>query len=144
MANVLLFVTVEAAVENLNLIMLNNSEVIATWDVNPDFFELSSFNIMYFIKPEQQEMQNVIVNTYQISDLIPGETYTVRVTAYYRETTGSRVFPAEPTEGTVMLDKAGMLPLMVESKCEICICMCLVTCIAAAIILKIQTNHNWL
>ena len=71
----LLFVTVEAAVENLNLTMLNNSEVIAIWDVNPDFFELSSFNIMYFIKPEQQELQNVTVNTYQISDLIPGETY---------------------------------------------------------------------
>ena len=116
-ANVLFVVTVEAAVENLNLTMLNNSEVIAIWDVNPDFFELSSFNIMYFIKPEQQETRNVTVNTYQISDLIPGETYTVRVTAYYRETSGSRVFSAESTEGTVTLDKIGML--IVEKKCDI-------------------------
>ena len=105
----LLFVTVDAAAQNVNLIRLNNSEVIATWDVNPDLFELSFFNVTYFIKPEQQETQQVTVNTYQISDLIPGETYTVHVTAYYSETTGSRVFPADTTEGTVTLDKIGML-----------------------------------
>ena len=109
-ANVLLFVTVEAAAQNLTLTRLNNSEVMATWDVNPDFFELSFFNISYFIKPEQQEPQMVTVNTYQISDLIPGETYTVQVTAYYSETTGSAVFPADTTEGTVTLDKIGMSP----------------------------------
>ena len=103
----LLFVTVEAAAQNLNLTRLNNSEVIAIWDVNPDLFELSFVNVTYFIKPEQQETQQVTVNTYQISDLIPGETYTVRVTAYYNEITGSRVFPADTTEGTVTLDKIG-------------------------------------
>ena len=109
-ANVLLFVTVEAAAQNLNLTRLNNSEVIATWDVNPDYFELSFFNVTYFIKPERQEIPIVTVDTTnQISDLIPGETYTVRVTAYYSETTGSRVFPANTTEGTVTLDKIGML-----------------------------------
>ena len=110
-ANVLLFVTVEAAAQNLNLTGLNNSEVIATWDVNPDLFELSFFNVIYFIKPEQQEIPLVTVDTttYQISDLIPGETYTVRVIAYYSETTGSRVFPANTTEETVTLDKIGML-----------------------------------
>ena len=99
----------EAAVQNLNLTRLNNSEVIATWDVNPDLFELSFFNVTYFIKPEQQETQKVTGDAYQISDLIPGETYTVRVTAYYSETTGSRVLPADTTEGTVTLDKIGML-----------------------------------
>ena len=105
----LLFVTVEAAVHNLTLIPLNNSEVMATWDVDPGVFELSFFNVTHFIKPEQQETQNVTINSYQISDLIPGETYTVRVTAYYSETTGSRVFPADSTEGNVTLDKIGML-----------------------------------
>ena len=109
-ANVLLFVTVEAAAQNLNLTRLNNSEVIATWDVNPDLFELSFFNVTYFIKPEQKEIPIVTVDTtIQISDLIPGETYAVCVTAYYSETTGSRVFPADTTEGTVTLDKIGML-----------------------------------
>ena len=108
-ANVLLFVTVDAAAQNLTLAPLNNSEVKATWDVNPDFFELSFFNIIYFIKPEQQETQMVTNNTYQISDLIPGETYTVVVTAYYNGT-----FPADTTEDTVTLEKIGMLPLMVN------------------------------
>ena len=105
----LLFVTVEAAVQNLTLKNISNSEVNATWDVDPDLFELIFFNVIYFIKPEQQEAQNVTVNNYQISDLIPGETYTVRVTGYYSETTGSRVFPALSTEGIVTLDKIGML-----------------------------------
>ena len=103
----LLFVTVEAAVHNLTLMPLNNSEVMATWDVNPDLFEFSFFNITYFIKPEQQQLRLVTVNIYQISDLIPGETYTVRVTAYYSETTDSRVFPAVSTEGAVTLEKIG-------------------------------------
>ena len=106
-ANVLLFVTVEAAVHNLTLTPLNNSEVMATWDINPDLFELSFVNITYFTKPEQQQSRLVTVNIYQISGLIPGETYTVRVTAYYSETTGSRVFPAVSIEGTITLDKIG-------------------------------------
>ena len=88
---------------------LNNSEVLVTWDVDPDLFELRYYNVTYFIKPEQQEIQIVNVDSYQLSDLIPGETYTVRVTAYYSETTGSRVSPAISTEGTVTLDKIGML-----------------------------------
>ena len=49
----------------------------------------------------------VTVNSYQISDLIPGETYTVLITAYYSDTTSSRLFPADSTEGTVTLDKIG-------------------------------------
>jgi len=110
--NVLLFVTVEAAVQNLKLTSLNNSEVKATWDVNHNLFELYNFNVTYFIKSEQQQISMVTVNTsYQISDLIPGETYTVRVTAQYSETTGSRIFPADSTEGTVILKPIGMLPL---------------------------------
>ena len=104
----LLFVTVEAVVQNLTLMPLNNSEIMATWNVDTDLFELSFFNVIYFVKPEQQEAQNVTINNYQISDLIPGETYTVRVTAYYSETIGSRVFPAVSTEGTVTLDKISM------------------------------------
>ena len=107
-ANVLLFVTVEAAAQNLTLMPLNNSEVMAAWDVNPDFFELSFFNVTYFIKPEQQVIRITTRNNYQISDLMPGETYTVHVTAVYSETTGSRVFPADSTEGTVTLEKIGM------------------------------------
>ena len=114
----LLFVTAEAAAQNLTLTCLNNSEVLATWDVNPNLFELSFYNITYFIKPEQQKTRRVTVNRYQISNLIPGETYTVSVTAYYRETTGSRVYPADTTEGTVTLDEIGM-PLMV-GKAFIC------------------------
>ena len=101
-ANVLLLVTVEAAVQNLNLLSLNNSEVLAAWNVNLDLFELSFFNVSYFIKPQQQETETVTVNTYQISDLIPGETYTVQITAYYNG------IPADTTEVTVTLDKIGM------------------------------------
>ena len=108
-ANVLLFVTVEAAVQDLTLMPLNNSEVLITWDIDPDLFELTFVNVVYFIKPEQQETHMVNANSYQISDLIPGEAYIVRVTAYYSETTGSKVFPAVSTEGTVTLDKIGML-----------------------------------
>ena len=104
----MLFVTVEAAAQNLTLMPLSNSKVMATWDVNPDLFELYNFIIAYFIKTEQQETQIVTVNSYQISDLIPGETYTVHVTAYYSETTGSRVFQADSTEGKVTLNKIGM------------------------------------
>ena len=116
----MLFVTVEAAVHNLTLMPLNNSEVMATWDVNPDLFELSFFNITYFIKPEQQQQSRmVIVNSYQISDLIPGETYTVRVIAFYSVTTDSRVFPAVPTEGTVTLEKIGMLLLLGFKRCVV-------------------------
>ena len=57
----LLFVTVEAAVQNLSLAPLNNSEVIATWDVNPDLFELSFFNATYF--HEQREISTVTINS---------------------------------------------------------------------------------
>ena len=105
----LLFVTVEAAVQNVTLMPLNNSEVLVTWNVDPDLFELIFFNVIYFIKPEEQLAQNVTTNNHQISDLIPGETYTVRVTAYYSETTGNRVFPTLSTEGIVTLDKIDML-----------------------------------
>ena len=112
--NVLLFVIAEAAAQILNLTALNNSEVMTTCDVNPDFFELSFFNVTYFIKPEQEETQIVTDNTYQISDLIPGETYTIRVTAVYSEITGSRVFSADVTQGTVTLERIGIVPLIVD------------------------------
>ena len=102
-ANVLLFVTVEAAVQNLTLTTLNNSEVLATWNV-ADLFELSFFNVSYFIKSELQGTKEVTVNTYQISDLIPGETYTVAVTAYY-----NKVFPSATIEKAVMLARIGIL-----------------------------------
>ena len=116
----LLFVTVEAAVHNLTLMHLNNSEVMAIWDVNPDLFELSFFNVTYFIKPEQQQQsQTVTVNRYQISDLIPGETYTVRVTAFYSVTNDGRVFPAVSTEGIITLEKIGMLLLLGFKRCVV-------------------------
>ena len=61
----------------------------------------------------------VTVNSYQISDLIPGETYTVHVTAYYSVTTDSRVFPAVSTERTVSLETIGMLLIMeFKKKCD--------------------------
>ena len=101
-ANVLLFVTVEAAVQNLTLTPLNNSEVMATWDVNPDLFELSFFNISYFIKSELQGTKEANITTYQISDLIPGETYIVEVTAYY-----NKVFPSTTIEKAVILARIG-------------------------------------
>ena len=98
--------------QNLKLTSLNNSEVKATWDVNPNLFELYNFNVTYFIKPEQQQISMVTVNTsYQISDLIPGETYTVHATAQYIETTGNRIFPADSVNETVTLKPIGMLPL---------------------------------
>ena len=141
----LLFVTVEAAVHNLTLMPLNNSEVMATWDVNPDLFELSFFNVTYFIKPEQQQSLMVTVNSYQISDLIPGETYTVRITAYYSEATGSRVFPAVSTERTVSLETIGMLLLMeFKKKCDSYVLVqhviFLSTYTYCNIYLKLQTN----
>ena len=105
----LLFVTAEAAVQNLTLMPLNNSEVRATWNVDPDLFELSFFNVEYFLKSELQKATNITDRSYQLSDLIPGETYTVHVTAYYNETTGSRVSPAVSTERNITLDKIGML-----------------------------------
>ena len=43
--------------------------------------------------------------------VIPGETYTVRVTAQYSETTDSRTYSAGSTEGTFTLRLIGMLPL---------------------------------
>ena len=105
----LLFVTVEAAVQNLTLMPLNNSEILATWDVDPDLFELSFFSVEYSLKSELQEAANVTDRSYQLSDLIPGETYTVYVTAYYSETTSSRVSPAVSIKGNATLDKIGML-----------------------------------
>ena len=107
-ANVLLFVTVEAAVQNLTLTPLNNSEVMATWDVNPDLFELSFFNVSYFLKSELQGTKEITVNTYQISDLIPGETYIVGITAYY-----NKVFPSTTIEKAVMLARIGILNFMI-------------------------------
>ena len=102
-ANVFMFITVEAAVQNLTLTTLNNSEVLATWDV-VDLFELSFFNVSYFIKSELQGTKEVTVNTYQISNLIPGETYTVAVTAYY-----NKEFPSTTIEKAVMLARIGIL-----------------------------------
>ena len=87
---------------------LSSSKVKVTWNVDPYLFELSNYIVTYYITSEQQETHIVNVNSYQISDLIPGATYTVRVTAYYSETTGSRVFPAVSTEGNVTLDKIGI------------------------------------
>ena len=107
-ANVLLFVTVEAAVQNLTLTPLNNSEVLATWDVNPDLFELSFFNVSYFIKSELKGTKEVNITTYQISDLIPGETYIVEFTAYY-----NKVFPSTTIEKDVVLARIGILNFMI-------------------------------
>jgi len=57
-----LLLTGEAAVQNLKLTSLNNSEAKATWDVNPNLFELYNFAITYFIKLEQQQISMVTVN----------------------------------------------------------------------------------
>ena len=63
-ANVLLFITVEAVAQNLTLIPLSNSEVNVTWDVNPDLFELSNFIVTYFLLPEQHRIS--VVTMYYI------------------------------------------------------------------------------
>ena len=110
----LLFVTVEAAAKNLTLIPLSKSEVNVTWDVNLDLFELDKIIVTYFIKPEQQEISYVTTTYLHIIDLIPGETYTIRVTAQYNIRNGSSVFLADPIEETITLDKIGMSPLMVQ------------------------------
>ena len=49
-------------------------------------------------------------------------TYTVHVTPCYSETTGSRVFPAESTEGTATLDRIGtyICYVLKEVRCDTC------------------------
>ena len=134
-ANVLLFVTAAAAVQNLDLVNSSNSEVMASWTVNPDLlFDLSHFIINYFTESEPKGTpMNIGTNTtYQISDLIPGESYTVEVIAYYITVNDSREYQAEPTKDTVTLNKIGMFlstAITSSSKegCDICIFVILYT-----------------
>ena len=100
-------VTVEAAAQNLTFMHINNSEVLAMWNVNPSLFELSHVLFKYSITSKQPDMVNVINTFYQMSDLIPGETYIVSVTAMYKEKNGKRLFPANSVEGTVKSDVIG-------------------------------------
>ena len=97
---------VEAAVQGLNVTAYNNSEVAVTWMV-PEYFELNDFLVMYFFKPGQAEMATVSRPPYQLSDLIPGETYTVRVTSRYLNVSDS-IVEADTTEDTVTLKGIGM------------------------------------
>ena len=94
---------VEAAVKDLNVIALNNSEVIVTWVV-PEFPELQDFVVRYIGKPEQKEPVVVDRPPYQISDLMPGETYTVQVIARY-------VGALQPVEADVTEDKVTLNPI---------------------------------
>jgi len=96
---------VEAAVKGLNVITLNNSEVIVTWEV-PEFPELQDFVVRYIGKPEQKEPVVVDRLPYQISDLIPGETYTVQVIARY--VGALQPVEADVTEHKVTLNPIGM------------------------------------
>ena len=96
---------VEAAVKGLNVIALNNSEVFVTWVV-PEFPELQDFVVRYIGKPEQKEPVVVDRLPYQISDLIPGETYTVQVIARY--VGALQPVEADVTEHKVTLNPIGM------------------------------------
>jgi len=98
---------VEAAVQDLVVTTLNNSEVTVTWMV-PEYFELQDFVVMYFFKPEQRKMITVDRPPYQISDLIPGQTYTVRVTSRFFNTGKNMVIEADTTEDRVKIDQIGM------------------------------------
>ena len=100
----------EAAVQNLKLVKLSNSEVIAMWDINPALFELRNFVVTYFVKHKEKEIISVTIDTttYQINNLIPGQTYTVRVTAQYTGTTDSKILPVTSIEESVTLDPIGM------------------------------------
>ena len=105
-----MFITclVEAAVKDLNVTALNNSEVIVTWEV-PDFPELQDFVVRYIGKSEQKKPVVVDRSPYQISDLIPGETYTVQVAArYVVASLGSEPVEADYTEDKVTLNSIGM------------------------------------
>ena len=98
---------VEAAVKDLNVTALNNSEVFVTWEV-PEFPELQDFVVRYIGKPEQKEPVVVDRPPSQISDLIPGETYTVQVTARYRRAPpGNELVEADATEDKVTLNPIG-------------------------------------
>jgi len=97
---------VEAAVQGLVVTAYNNSEVTVTWMV-PEYFELKDFVVTYFFKPEQEKMMIVDRPPYQISDLIPGQTYTVRVTSRYLSAIDNIVVEADTTEDTVTLEKLG-------------------------------------
>ena len=103
------YVIVEAAVQNLDLVKLNNSEVMATWDINPALFELKNFIVTYFLEHEEKEIATITIDAtaYQISDLIPGWTYAVCVTAQYAGTANNKILPAVSTEGIVTLDPIG-------------------------------------
>jgi len=108
---------VEAAVKGLNVTALNNSEVNVTWEV-PEFPELQDFVVRYIGKPEQKEPVVVDRSPYQISDLIPGESYTVQVTARYsRAPLGGEPVEADYTENKVILEKIGMYAFLVLGKC---------------------------
>ena len=96
---------VEAAVKDLNVTALNNSEVNVTWEV-PDFPELQDFVVRYIGKPKQKEPAEVNESFYQISDLLPGETYIVQVAARY--VGAPQLVEADATEDKVTLEKIGM------------------------------------
>jgi len=98
---------VEAAVQGLVVTAYNNSEVAVTW-MMPDYFELKDFMVEYFFKPEQEEILIVDRPPYQISDLIPGQTYTVIVTSRYFDSVNNMVVEGDATEDTVKIDKIGM------------------------------------
>ena len=97
----------EAAVQNVNLVKLNNSEVMATWNINPALFELKNFIVTYFLKHEEIATVTTDATAYQISDLIPGQTYTVFIIAQYAGTADNKILPAVSTEGIVTLDPIG-------------------------------------
>ncbi|XP_065904641.1 uncharacterized protein [Dysidea avara] len=103
----------EAAVQGLNVTAYNNSEVTVTWMV-PEYSELQDFVIMYFFKPEQAEMTIVDRPPYQLSDLIPGETYTVRVTSRYFNYINNIIAEADASEETITIDEIVTIPVISE------------------------------
>jgi len=108
---------VEAAVQDLVVTPLNNSEVNVTW-MAPEYFELKDFVVKYFFKSDQNKTVTVDRPPYQVNDLIPGQTYTVRVTSRYFSSVNNMVVEADATEDTVILDKIGVYVNTV-------LCMCI-------------------
>ena len=96
---------VEAAVKDLNVTAHGNSEVNVTWEV-PEFPELQDFVVKYIGKPEQKMPAEVNGSFYQISDLIPGETYIVQVTARY--VGAPQPVEADAVEDKVTLERIGI------------------------------------
>jgi len=115
---------VEAAVQDLIVTPLNNSCVNVTWMV-PEYFELKDFVVKYFFKAEKITSLIVDRPPYQISNLVPGQAYTVRVTSHYSSGVNNMVVEADATEDTIALDKIGVFIVSTVPAIVLCAKICI-------------------